>query len=78
MNKTQRRVMLKFLKQHNSNWSNTNRGDCDICYCVRSKQTTKAISLARYITKVDGAVGPYSDTQPVLCIEHARELSLVW
>ena len=78
MHKTQRRVMLKFLKQHGGKWSSTDGKNCDICQCIGSEQQWETGGLASYISKQPGTIGPYSDVQPVLCTEHARELGLIW
>ena len=77
MHKTQRRVMLKFLKQHKGRWSAPGKyGHCDLCY-VRDDES---VTLASYINKSwEGTgPGPYSDKPPVLCRAHAQELGLVW
>ena len=81
MHKTQRRVMLKFLKQHLGHWSTSSGSGsyCDLCYVEYSKTTNTPVTLARYIRKIDkGNPGPYAQASPVLCTTHAQELSLVW
>ena len=80
MHKTQRRVMLKFLKQHGGKWDERNDNfSCDICYCEQSKGPQQPITLASYISKdPSSGVGPYSSARPRLCNEHARELGLIW
>jgi len=80
MHKTQRRVMLKFLKQHAGVWLNAKgHRECDICYCLRSKKCGVHVTLANYIVKPEwDDKGPYSDVPPQLCTEHAQELGLVW
>ncbi len=77
MHKTQRRVMLKFLKQHNGKWVERAGHNCDLCYCEYIKETQEPITLASYISKSVGR-GPYSSSPPRLCTEHARELGLLW
>jgi hypothetical protein len=80
MHKTQRRVMLKFLKQHGGEWYERNDTfSCDLCHCEWSKGTEQPITVASYISKSSASdIGPYSHIPPRLCIEHARELGVVW
>ena len=80
IHKTQRRVMLKFLKQHKSRWSEPSKYSyCDLCYVRDSKARREPITLASYISK-GGTTdpGPYSHGPPILCRAHAQELGLVW
>ena len=70
MHKTQRRVMLKFLKQHGGKWNSTDGEDCDICQCIESKQKGEPDGLASYISKQ-----PY--TMLLEKLEHHSALSLV-
>jgi hypothetical protein len=80
MHKTQRRVMLKFLKQHEGVWRKARDPlRCDLCYCTLSKDTAAPITLASYIAKpFPGGGDPYTDSPPMLCDTHARELGLIW
>ena len=80
IHKTQRRVMLKFLKQHSGKWSeSTEYVHCDLCYVEFSKTTTTTVTLARYISKIfKRDSGPYAEGPPILCNTHAQELGLIW
>ena len=80
MHKTQRRVMLKFLKQHAGEWVVAmTLLNCDICYCLERARGDSHVALASYIVKRSwDDEGPYSGTPPQLCVSHAQELGLLW
>ncbi|KKN28853.1 hypothetical protein LCGC14_0849930 [marine sediment metagenome] len=80
MHKTQRRVMLRFLKQHAGKWVVAMAPrDCDICYCLERAKEESHVTLVSYIAKrAWDDKGPYSGSPPLLCASHAQELGLLW
>ena len=70
----QKRVMLEYLAAYQGKWTDIREPerDCDVCTRGETYQT-----LRQWI-RGDGTHEGYATEPPDLCLDHGRELGVVW